>query len=88
MDELNATVLHMHSLYNQAGSLCIVHNKPPVEILVNLGGFKNMYPLVEKVLDSNLYELGSHAPGRILKIFFQILRAFLNQYPSNVDQMT
>jgi pyruvate/2-oxoglutarate/acetoin dehydrogenase E1 component len=57
LDEFTTPIVLIHSTAAQAGHLSAVHSVSPSKIFVSFGGFKNILPLVEKVLKSNLRDL-------------------------------
>lgn len=61
-----------------------MHCRKASDVFVAIGGFKNLYPLVGKVVKSNLLELGRGKPGHIFSLFFKILGSFLNQEPEHM----
>lgn len=46
-----------HQILNKLGYLCAVHIRQPTEVFVSIGGFRNMYPFVTKILSSNILDL-------------------------------
>ena len=75
----------MHQLLVQFGSLCAIKVNRFVEVFEGLGGFKNMYPLVNHVAKSNLKEdFGAAKAGKLLSKIFQILEALLLERPEHV----
>jgi len=63
-DTINASVIHAHHLMNQMGSLMAVKSYKAMDVFEGLGGFKNMYPLVNYIVKSNLKEsYGATLPG-------------------------
>lgn len=68
--------------------MCAVHSKRPSEVLVGLGGFKQMYPLVESIVKSNLTSsMGVNAPGLLLKWVFIILNTYLECEPAHIKDL-
>jgi hypothetical protein len=61
--------------------LAAVHSVKPYEILEILGGYKLLYPVFEKSLQSNL---PPHQKAEVWKYLFKILRTFMNTDPSHV----
>jgi len=61
--------------------MAAVHSVKSYEILEVLGGYKLLYPVFEKSLQSNL---PPHQKAEIWKYLFKILRTFMNTDPSHV----
>lgn len=78
VDTLNEQMSQIHNTLHKLGYFTAVHHKRTSDVLVGLGGFTNMYPLIEKVLKSNLAELGKEKPSNIFAFVFKILLSFLN----------
>ena len=85
LDDYTSQAIHLHQLANQKKNLAAVHSRIPSEVFVSIGGFKNMYPLVENVIKSNLYRLNCCKPGEILKWVFIILNSLLHSEPAHVN---
>jgi hypothetical protein len=77
----------LHQLANKKRSLMAVHSRIPSEVFVSIGGFKNMYPLVQNVIKSNLYKLNCCKPGEILKWLFIILGSLLHSEPAHISNL-
>jgi hypothetical protein len=79
LDEFTTPILLIHSKAVQAGHLCAVHSVSPSKIFVSFGGYRNIFPLVDKVAKSNLRDLSVNRtkPGQILKWVFRILNTML-----------
>ena len=70
---------------NQMGCLAAVRSYRAVEVFEALGGFKNMYPLVHYVTQSNLKEaLGPAKPAQLLSRIFEILESLLLERPEHI----
>jgi len=72
---------------NQQGYLFAVHSKRPSEVFVGLGGFKLIYPLVERVVKSNLVTLGRSKPAAILSMVFLLLRTLAHCEPQHIKSL-
>ena len=77
----------MHSICVQQGNLVAVHSKLPSEVIVGLGGFKNMYPLVHFITSSNLLEVGRSKPGQLLSMILVILNSLLHEEPIHLKNL-
>ena len=47
-----------------------------------------MYPLITKILNSNLLELDRYQPGHLFSQIFKILITFINYEPQHMDELT
>jgi hypothetical protein len=56
----------------------------PAEVFMCLGGFKNLYPLVDNILNSNLSQLSQLKPGLVLSWVFEILNTLLHTEPAHI----
>ena len=74
----------LHNLATQQRVLCAMHQRQPAEVFTLLGGFKNLYPLVDNVIKSNLGQLGQLNPGQILAWVFVILNTLLHTDPAHI----
>jgi hypothetical protein len=77
----------LHQLANEKKNLMAVHSRVPSEVFVSLGGFKNMYPLVQNVIKSNLYQINCCKPGEILKWLFIILGTLMHTEPAHINNL-
>ena len=57
------------------------------DVFVNLGGFKNLYPLVESVIESNLIKLDKLKPGKILSWVFVLLNSLMHAEPTHINKI-
>ncbi len=73
VDELNQPMVVAHQLLAKNGYLCAVHCRAASEYFVAIGGFRNMYPLVTKILNSNIASIGNTKPGILFSQLFKIL---------------
>lgn len=80
-------VIHLHTLAVQQKVLTAIHQRSPAEIFTCLGGLKNLYPLVDNVIKSNLVSLNQTKPGLILTWFFIILNTLLHTDPAHIQTM-
>jgi hypothetical protein len=80
-------VIHLHTLAVQQKVLGAVHQRIPAEIFTCLGGFKNIYPLVDNVVKSNLADLGQLKPGLIMSWVFILLNTMLHTDPAHIQTM-
>jgi hypothetical protein len=70
----------------QFGSLSAIKAYRAVEVFEGLGGWKNMYPLVHKIIKSNLKEdFGAAKAGKLLSKVFQILESLLLERPEHIQ---
>ena len=77
----NEQAIIMHQAGCSIGHLATVHAIRPHDTLVVLGGFKMLYPLFERSMQSNL---SSRQKAEIWYLLFKILRTFLIIEPSHV----
>ena len=84
LDKYTMQVAHLHTLAYQQRVLTSVHARMPAEVFMCLGGFKNLYPLVDNVLNSNLSQLDPLKPGLILSWVFEILNTLLHTEPAHI----
>ena len=84
MDKYTMQVIHLHTLAVQQKVLTAIHQRSPAEIFTCLGGLKNLYPLVDNVIKSNLVSLNQTKPGLILTWFFIILNTLLHTDPAHI----
>lgn len=80
-------VIAGHQILNKHGFICAVHSRKASEVFVGIGGFKNVYPLVDKIVKSNLNELSRSKCGHLLANIFKLLASFLNQEPSHMETL-
>jgi hypothetical protein len=59
----------------------------PAEVFMCLGGFKNLYPLVDNILNSNLSQLCQLKPGLVLSWVFEILNTLLHTEPAHIHSL-
>jgi hypothetical protein len=64
-----------------------VHHRKPSEVFVGIGGFKNMYPLIGKLVKSNLLSLDKQKPGHIFSLIFKLLSTFINLEPQHMEDL-
>ena len=50
-------------MLNKQGHLVAVHCKRASEVFVGVGGFKNFYPLIDRIKTSNILEVNRAKPG-------------------------
>jgi len=87
MDNFTSTVIIAHQVLNKHGYICAVHSRKTSEVFVGMGGFKNMYPLIGKILKSNIIELGRGKPGHLFCLIFRILNSFINLEPAHIENL-
>ena len=76
-----------HLMLQKHGYICAAHCRKASDFLVGLGGFKNMYPLVPKLINSNILELGRSKPGQIFSQYFKIMSTLISQEPQHMQYL-
>ena len=58
------------------------------EVFEGLGGFKNVYPLVHLITESNLKDdYSAIMPGQLLSKTFEILESMLQESPEHIQRL-
>ena len=83
-NELNEMVIMKHKQACEVGHLAAVHAIRPHQTLVGLGGFKILFPIFEKTMESNL---STFHKADIWKYLFKILRTLMNIEPTHVQRL-
>lgn len=78
LDVLASPVLFLHNYLIKMKYLMAVHAKRPSDVFIATGGFKNMYPLIDRICSSNLLEIGRSKPSLALLWIFRILQSLMN----------
>ena len=76
-----------HQLLQKQGYICALHQCRTSSVFVGIGGFKNMAPIIYKVLKSNLRDLGEDKAGRIFSYVFRVLSSLINLEPAHVETL-
>ena len=56
-------------------------------MFVELGGFKNMYPVFAKIIKSNLIDIDLEKTSVVLGTVFKILMALLQYEPAHIHHL-
>ncbi|CDW75265.1 beach domain-containing protein [Stylonychia lemnae] len=84
LNDLNEQIILKHHAAIELNFITAIHAIRPHQTFVGLGGFKLMYPLFEKSLQSNLSKFQK---SDIWKNLFKILRTLMNVEPGHVSRL-